>query len=60
MELSAAEGRIAAVNAGLFPPCCPLIVAGDKVDKTVIRSLTENKNVFGTNCGKIAVLKQKG
>lgn len=59
IDISDAEGRISAENAGLFPPCSPIITAGEIIDGRIIKLLKEEKNVFGIKDGKIRVLKRK-
>lgn len=49
--------RICAENAGVFPPCYPIILAGEVFDNAVIdRLLTEN--TFGCYEGKVKVVKE--
>lgn len=52
--LSESEGMTAATNAGLTPPCTPVIVAGEKIQRRQIDMLSEG-DVFGLAGGKIAV-----
>ena len=59
VELSSAEGRICANNCGLFPPCTPLIFAGEQITKEKIALLQKANNVFGLCEGKILVLKKQ-
>lgn len=59
VELTKSEGRICAANCGLFPPCTPLIYAGERIEKDKIRLLEKADNVFGIIDKKIAVLKEK-
>lgn len=56
IELSAAEGRISAAEAGLFPPCFPLVVAGEVIDGNAVRALLKG-NAFGVSGGRIKVVK---
>ena len=58
VKLSDAAGKICANNCGLFPPCTPLIFAGEKITKEQINLLQKAKNVFGLCEGKILVLKK--
>ena len=60
VELDGAEGEICANNCGLFPPCTPLIFAGDRLEKEKIQLLKNANNVFGLYEGKILVLKKQG
>ena len=47
-----AIGRIAARTCGLFPPCTPLIFAGERVTEEAARLLKEAPNAFGLEEGK--------
>lgn len=58
VNLRDAEGRICAANCGLFPPCTPLIFAGERVEKDKIELLQKADNVFGVLEGKILVNKR--
>lgn len=58
VELHKAIGRICAVNAGLFPPCCPIIVAGEMITEEVVKLLSK-PNVFGVKDGMIGVIKNR-
>ena len=60
VELDKSEGKICAGNCGLFPPCTPLIWAGETVARGKIELLKGAKYVFGLKDGKILVLKTKG
>ncbi len=57
VELSAAAGRICAENCGLFPPCTPLILRGERVEEERIALLQKADNVFGIKEDKISVFK---
>ncbi len=56
VDLASALNRVAAANAGLFPPCYPLITCGEVFDNRVIAALS-GKNTFGVESGKVKVLK---
>lgn len=56
IDLKDAKGRISAGEVGLFPPCFPLIVAGEVFDNRLIGELL-NKNTFGIGNGKVKVVK---
>ena len=58
VELAESEGRICAENCGLFPPCTPLILRGQKVDKTRVALLQNAPAVYGLQDKKICVYKQ--
>lgn len=55
--LSQSEGRIAGDNVGLFPPCKPLVIAGEVITSQIINNLSK-PNVFGLKDGKIKVVKE--
>ncbi len=57
-ELSFAVGRIAAENAGIFPPCYPLVTAGELVTKEIAEALKNAENSFGIKNGAIKVVKE--
>ncbi|MBR2614722.1 MAG: DegT/DnrJ/EryC1/StrS family aminotransferase [Clostridia bacterium] len=50
-----AENRVLQDNLGVFPPCFPIGIAGEKVNKELINLLTEK--YFGVEDGKIKVVK---
>ena len=52
-------GRICAADCGLFPPCVPLIWAGERVEKDKIELLRKADNVFGIHEDKILVYKEE-
>ncbi|MCD8306619.1 MAG: hypothetical protein LUD51_00080, partial [Clostridia bacterium] len=56
--LEKAEGRMAATNAGLMPPCIPLVIAGEKITKQHIRIFSRAQNTFGLVHGRILVVKK--
>ncbi len=57
IDLSIAKGRVCAENAGVFPPCYPIITAGEIFDDRVIEALSV-KNTFGVKNGKVKVIKE--
>lgn len=57
IPLKNAYGRICACEAGLFPPCQPIVLSGEIIDNEVI-DLLSSKNVFGLKEGKIKVVKK--
>ena len=57
VKLQESEGRISAVNCGLFPPCTPLVFAGERITREKIELLEKADNVFGLSNGEIEVLK---
>ena len=59
VELTEAEGKICAGDCGLFPPCTPLIRAGEKIGKEQLTLLTKAANVYGLADRKILVVKEE-
>ena len=57
VDLEESVGRICAKNCGLFPPCTPLLCAGERIEREKIELLQKADNVFGVKNGKIAVCK---
>jgi arginine/lysine/ornithine decarboxylase len=57
VSLEKAENRICAANCGLFPPCTPLIKAGECVKREKIELLQRANNVYGLDNGKMLVIK---
>ncbi len=55
VDLERAIGRICAENCGLFPPCTPLIRAGERMESEAVRLLQSADNVYGVRNGKISV-----
>ena len=59
VKLQDCAGRICAADCGLFPPCVPLIWAGERVEKDKIELLRKADNVFGIHEDKILVYKEE-
>lgn len=57
--LSKSAGRVCGAECGLFPPCTPLLFAGEKITEEKIELLKKADNVFGLRDGKICVVKEK-
>ena len=57
VPLKWAKGRVCAVNAGLTPPCIPVICAGEIISDSAICALANAKNTFGLTDGKAWVVK---
>ena len=55
VELRKAEGLICAGDCGLFPPCTPLIRAGEKITGEKVDLLLRAANLYGIIDGKILV-----
>ncbi len=58
VPLNDAAGRMCAENAGLTPPCLPVIIAGEMITPQAIALLVKAKNTFGLRSGKIKVVKR--
>ena len=58
VALEQASGRVCAMDCGLFPPCTPLIVKGERVLEERVRLLQAAPNVYGLVDGKIRVYKE--
>ena len=56
--LDESEQRICAQNCGLFPPCTPLILVGERIEREKIETLKKADNYFGIFDGKILVFKE--
>lgn len=60
IALASANDRVCAVNAGLTPPCIPVICAGEIISEGAISALTNAKSTFGLTDGKTWVVKNEG
>ncbi|PWM75068.1 MAG: hypothetical protein DBX59_02640 [Bacillota bacterium] len=58
VPLRDAVGRTLAENVGLFPPCCPLCVAGETMTEAVAETLEKAQYSFGAEGGKVKVVKK--
>ncbi len=52
-------GRICAADCGMFPPCTPLLVDGEKIQKEKLRLLVSAANVYGILEGKLLCYKEE-
>ena len=57
VDLEKGVGRICARECGLFPPCIPLIEAGETITQEKLELLKKANNVFGLTDGQMTVLK---
>ena len=57
VDLESCAGRVCAKNAGLFPPCIPVAIEGEKIEAEQAEKLKKAKNTYGLKDGKIAVYK---
>ena len=55
VEIERAVGKICAENCGLFPPCTPLILRGERVMPEKVAKMKKADNTFGLKEGKILV-----
>ena len=53
-----AEGRVCAADCGLFPPCIPLILRGERVGAAQAALLQRAGGTFGLQEGKIPVFEE--
>lgn len=58
LNLDDAVGRMCAQNAGTFPPCIPVVVAGEMITVAAIKALSREGHTFGVKDGKICVVKK--
>lgn len=56
VPLSEACGRMCADNAGITPPCTPIVAAGEIITPQAIEVLSATEDTFGLTCGKIKVV----
>ena len=57
IDVELSEGRVCASACGLFPPCVPLILRGERIEKEKIQLLKNADNTFGLQENKISVFK---
>ena len=60
VPIEESAGRIAARNAGVTPPCTPLVLAGEQITPEAAEALKNAKHTFGLTDGKIEVIKIGG
>ena len=58
VSLNDAVGRMCADNAGISPPCLPVLIAGEMISKEAVELLKEAKGTFGISDGKVKVVKK--
>ena len=56
VPLEEAVGRVAARNAGITPPCYPVVVAGEQITEEAAKELAGARHTFGVSDGKISVI----
>ncbi len=59
LKMENSVGRICARSCGLFPPCVPLLLEGEKITSEKIERLRKATHSFGLKDGKICVLKER-
>lgn len=60
VELVNAENRISAVNAGIYPPSVPVLLAGEWISRNHIKYIINTgSDTFGISGGKIKVVKNE-
>ncbi len=52
-----AAGKISAANVGFFPPCFPVVTAGEVIDGDVAQALADAPNSFGLQNKMFKVIK---
>ncbi len=55
VPLAESAGRTCARNAGIFPPCIPILKEGEKIGDKEIARLLKAKNSYGLSEGKVLV-----
>lgn len=58
VALDDAVGRMCAKNAGLTPPCIPVVVSGEMITLAAVKALSRPGHTFGLHDGKICVVKK--
>ena len=59
IDLEDSVGRVCANTCGLFPPCTPLILTGERITEEKMHLLKKADNTFGLQQKKISVLKEE-
>lgn len=57
VELEKAIGRISACDFGIFPPCYPLVLAGEVISKESVGAVLTAVQTFGIKDGLVKVVK---
>lgn len=58
LPINKAVGRMCAENAGVTPPCFPVVVAGEIITRQAADLLLSARNTFGVVDGKVKVVKR--
>jgi arginine/lysine/ornithine decarboxylase len=59
VPLADAVGRMCAENAGLTPPCFPIVVAGEMITADAVAALQSGKSTFGVYDGRVKVVAKR-
>ncbi len=59
LETDKCAGKICAGDCGLFPPCTPLLVKGERIEEEKLALLTKADNAYGVWENKILVYKEE-
>lgn len=58
VPLKAAVGRMCADNAGIAPPCLPVLIAGEMISEQAVALLSKANTTFGLMDGKVKAVKR--
>ncbi len=58
IPLNQSVGRMCAANAGITPPCLPVLIAGEIISPQAVKLLESAEKTFGLTEGKIKVVKK--
>jgi hypothetical protein len=58
VDLSQSVGKMCAENAGVTPPCLPVVIAGEIITQAAVEVLEGARQTFGILDGKIKVVKR--
>lgn len=58
VSLSESVGRMCAANAGIMPPCTPVVAAGEMITDAAVKAFKGARYTFGLVDGKIWVVKK--
>jgi arginine/lysine/ornithine decarboxylase len=58
VPLKESVGKMCAENAGITPPCLPIIIAGEMISEGAVELLSKARQTFGIIDGKIKVVKR--
>ena len=58
VPIKQAVGKMCADNAGITPPCIPVVIAGEIISEQAVQTLLKAKQTFGIVDGKIKAVKK--